>query len=151
VAAIAAAIIILLLALLLIRRQRRARWRQAAQVAVGEASTLLTTVITGLPMLSEPSQAATTWSRVENLGAPLHRRLQALVASAPDELTSQVAAGADRSLEALRAAVEADRTLRLGPPPPTNEQLRYAEAVLRQRAAEFEQAIADLDRVANPV
>jgi hypothetical protein len=53
----------------------------------------------------------------------------------------------DRALQALRAAVDADRALRLGPPPPTAEQLGYSSAVIRQRSADFEQALADVDRL----
>lgn len=147
IGAIAAAIVVLLLALLLLRRQRRARWNQDAQIAVQEGSRLLTTVIKGLPTLAEPQAAATMWSRVETLGAPLHRRLQVLVTSAPDQVTAEAARAADRALEALRAATDSDRGLRLGPPPATQEQLGYSAAVLRQRAAELEQAIAELDRV----
>jgi hypothetical protein len=147
IGAIAAAIVVLLLALLLIRRQRRARWNQDAQIAVQEGSRLLATVINGLPTLAEPQAAAAMWSRVETLGAPLHRRLQTLATAAPDQATGEAAKGADRALEALRAATDSDRALRLGPPPPTQEQLGYSAAVLRQRAADLEQAIGELDRV----
>jgi hypothetical protein len=135
------------LALLLIRRQRRARWNQDAQMAVQEGSRLLTTVINGLPTLAEPQAAAAMWSRVETLGAPLHRRLQALASSAPDKVTADAAVTADRALEALRAATDSDRALRLGPPPPTQEQLGYSSAVLRQRATDLERALGELDQL----
>jgi hypothetical protein len=111
---------------------------------------LLATVINGLPTLAEPQAAATMWSRVETLGAPLHRRLQGLVNSAPDQATASAALAADRALEALRAATDSDRALRLGPPPPTPEQLGYSSAVLRQRAADLEQALGELDQVTRP-
>jgi hypothetical protein len=135
---------------LLARRQRRQRWNQDAQVAIQEGSRLLATVINGLPTLAEPQAAATMWSRVETLGAPLHRRLQGLVNSAPDQATASAALAADRALEALRAATDSDRALRLGPPPPTPEQLGYSSAVLRQRAADLEQALGELDQVTRP-
>jgi hypothetical protein len=147
IAAITATIVVIFLALLIVRRQRRGRWNQDAQIAVQEGSRLLATVINGLPALAEPQAAAAMWSRVETLGAPLHRRLQALASSAPDKATGEAARTADRALEALRAATDSDRALRLGPPPPTQEQLGYSSAVLRQRAADFEQAIGELDQL----
>jgi hypothetical protein len=69
-----------------------------------------------------------------------------LATDAPNERDRIIITRVDQDLQSLRSAVEADRALRLGPPPPTSEQLGYSEAVIRQRAADFEQSLGDLDR-----
>jgi hypothetical protein len=139
------ALAIIGLVLFLLRRRSRQDWRTQARAADAEASNILGSVTRGLATLQDPSAAARTWSDVEARGSQLHGRLQALAARPPDDRSGIIVGRLDQSLQALRAGVEADRDMRLGPPPPTEEQLRYSEAVIRQRAAEYEQAIRELD------
>jgi hypothetical protein len=143
---VVAVLLIIGLLVLLLRRRARQQWRERARGAAAEASSLLGVLTAGLAVLDEPSRAARTWSDLETRGAHLHGRLQALAADAPDQGDGAVIGPLDRSLQSLRGAVEADRSLRLGPPPPTPEQLGYSEAVIRQRAADFEQSVGDIDR-----
>ncbi len=146
VAIIVAALLIIALILLLLRRRGRAQWREQARGASAEGASLLALLMAGLAALDEPARAARTWSDFEARGAHLHGRLQALATGARDERDGAAVNGVDRDLQSLRSAVEADRGLRLGPPPPTTEQLGYSEAVIRQRTADFEQSLGDLDR-----
>jgi hypothetical protein len=128
-------LLIIGLLLFLLRRRARQQWRERARRTAGEASSLLGVLTAGLAVLNEPTTAARTWSD-----------LQALAADAPNERDRIIITRVDQDLQSLRSAVEADRALRLGPPPPTTEQLGYSEAVIRQRAADFEQSLGDLDR-----
>jgi hypothetical protein len=60
---------------------------------------------------------------------------------APDD-ASKAAAGNVRSrLDELASALEADRALRLGSPPPSSEQLAYSTALIRQQAEQLQGAL----------
>jgi hypothetical protein len=61
--------------------------------------------------------------------------------SAPDE-ASRAAAGALRGrLDDLASALEADRALRLGSPPPSPEQLSYSTALIRRQADQVQDVL----------
>jgi len=146
VAALVAVLVIIGMLVFLLRRRRRQQWRLEGRGAAAEASSLLGVLNSGLAGLDDPARAARTWSDLESRGARLHARLQALAGTAPDAVSGAAIAGLNRDLQTLRAAVDADRAVRLGPPPPTAEQLGYSSAVIRQRAADFEQSLGELDR-----
>jgi hypothetical protein len=59
---------------------------------------------------------------------------RSLERDAPDDRTTAEAARVRAGLEELADALEADRTLRLASPPPTEEQLAYSTALIRQQA-----------------
>jgi hypothetical protein len=60
---------------------------------------------------------------------------------APDD-PSRAAAGTVRAgLDELAATLETDRTLRLSTPPPSQEQLAYSTALIRQHVEELERAL----------
>jgi hypothetical protein len=143
---VVAVLLIIGLIVLLLRRRGRQQWRERARSGAAEASSLLGLLAGGLAALDEPTRAARTWADLEARGAHLHSGLQALVADAPSERDRSIVGLLDQNLQSLRSAVAADRALRLGPPPPTTEQLGYSEAVIRQRSADFEQSLGDLDR-----
>jgi hypothetical protein len=150
VAAIILALLIILLIIYLVRRRRRQDWESQARAASAEATGLLDSVNRGLATLQDPSAAARTWSDVEARGSRLHRRLDSLTARPPDHRLGVAVEHADQALQALRASVQSDSGLRLGPPSPTPDQLRYSEAVIRQRTTDFEQAMRDLDDLIRP-
>jgi len=143
----AVAILILLgLVVFLLNRQRGSkRWHDQAMQAAAEGRSVLALATHGLATLDQPASAARTWSDLEAQGAQLHQRLQALSRRPPEDWLGAAVARTDQSLQGLRSATDADRALRLGPPPPTSEQLGYSEAVVRQRAADFEQDLGGLD------
>jgi hypothetical protein len=101
-------------------------------------------VTRGLATLDQPAAAAQTWAEADDYGGRLHSRLLPLLANPPNAPLAAAASTTDRGLQALRAAVDSDRGLRLGPPPPTESQLSYSEAVVRERATEFNQAVDEL-------
>jgi hypothetical protein len=145
VAIVLAVVLIVLVILLLVRRRGREQWETNARGAAAEASSLVGVVTQGLTSLDEPAAAARTWSAVETRGARLHDRLRGLAQRPPDEQDGAVVNRMDQSLQSLRSALDADRSLRVGPPPPTAEQLGYSTAVVRQRLADFEQSSGQLE------
>jgi FtsZ-interacting cell division protein ZipA len=60
---------------------------------------------------------------------------------APDEHATAQAERVRSALEELAAALEGDRTLRLASPPPTEEQLAYSTALVRQQAEEVRRVL----------
>ena len=146
VGAIAVAVLLVVIVVLLMRRRGSGQWRDEAVQAAAEGRSVLGLTTHGLATLDQPAFAAQTWSDLDAQGAQLHQRLQGLARKTPpDEWAGSAVTRLDHALQALRSSVEADRALRLGPPPPTAEQLGYSEAVVRQRATDFEQALANLD------
>ena len=57
----------------------------------------------------------------------------ALEAGAPDDAARAEAAGLRTELDELSRTLETDRALRLGSPPPGDEQLAYSSALIRQQ------------------
>jgi hypothetical protein len=144
IAAIVVLLVVILLVVLLMRRRAHDQWREDARGVVAEARHLSQVVTSGLATVGQPAAAAQTWAEVESEGFQVHSRFLALMAKPPTPQAGGAVATADRSLQALRAAVESDRAMRLGPPPPTEAQLSYSEAVVRERATEFNQAVDEL-------
>lgn len=100
--------------------------------------------------LDQPAAAAAMWADLERLSSHLHVRLQTLQRKPPDASSGDAVSIADRSVQALRSAIESDRSLRLGPPAPTAEQLGYSAAVIRERATELDQALDELVAAVTP-
>jgi hypothetical protein len=66
---------------------------------------------------------------------------RSLEASAPDD-AAKVATGEVRArLDDLTQALESDRRLRLGSPPPTDEQLSYSTSVIRQQVEQLQSSL----------
>ncbi|MBA3267446.1 MAG: hypothetical protein H0T70_04205 [Acidimicrobiia bacterium] len=146
VGAIAVAVLLVVIVVLLMRRRGSGQWRDEAVQAAAEGRSVLGLTTHGLATLDQPAFAAQTWSDLDAQGAQLHQRLQGLARKTPpDEWAGSAVTRLDHALQALRSSVEADRALRLGPPPPTAEQLGYSEAVVRQRATDFEQNVQALE------
>lgn len=57
---------------------------------------------------------------------------------APDDRASVAAAQVRAGLDELAEALEADRTLRLASPPPSEEQLGYSTALIRQQVGQLQ-------------
>jgi hypothetical protein len=60
---------------------------------------------------------------------------------APDDTSRRAAANVRSRLDQLAAALEADRTLRLSTPPPSDEQVAYSSALIRQQAEQLQAAL----------
>ena len=65
---------------------------------------------------------------------------RSLEGRAPDDVSKAAAANVRARLEELAAVLESDRTLRLGSPPPSAEQLSYSTALIRQQAEQLQGA-----------
>ena len=63
---------------------------------------------------------------------------QTLETRAPDDLSKRAAGRLRVQLAELAAALETDRALRLGSPPPSTEQLSYSTALIRQQVNELQ-------------
>lgn len=144
IAAIVGLLLIILIVVLLMRRRAHDQWREDARNATTEARQFSQVVTRGLAGLTQPAAAAQTWGEVDLLGTRLHSRFLGLMAKPPDPQSGGAVSTADRALQALRSAVESDRGLRVGPPPPTDAQLGYSEAQIRERVTEFNQAVDEL-------
>ena len=63
---------------------------------------------------------------------------QSLEARAPDDPSKAAAAQVRGRLDDLAATLESDRTLRLGSPPPSPEQVSYSTALIRQQIEQLQ-------------
>jgi len=66
---------------------------------------------------------------------------RALETSAPDDHSRASVSNVRARLEELAKALEADRTLRLGTPPPSEEQVSYSTALIRQQVEQLQGAL----------
>ena len=66
---------------------------------------------------------------------------RSLEGRAPDDVSKAAAANVRSRLDELASALEADRALRLGSPPPSSEQLSYSTALIRQQAEQLQGAL----------
>ena len=66
---------------------------------------------------------------------------RSLEARAPDDTSQAAAARVRERLDELAAALQADRTLRLGSPPPSEEQLSYSTSLIRQQVEQLQSAL----------
>ena len=80
------------------------------------------------------AQGSVVTGRVQALAG----EAQALEAHAPDD-SSRMEAGRLRArLDELAATLETDRKLRLGSPPPSQDQIVYSDALIRQQAEQLQ-------------
>jgi hypothetical protein len=69
---------------------------------------------------------------------------QSLESRAPDDSSRAAAANVRARLDELASTLESDRALRLGSPPPSEEQLAYSTALIRQQAGQLQGALRPL-------
>jgi hypothetical protein len=80
------------------------------------------------------AQGSVVTGKIEALAS----EARALESSAPDDASRAAAANVRSRLDELASTMQSDRALRLGSPPPTNEQLTYSTAVIRQQAEQLQ-------------
>jgi hypothetical protein len=66
---------------------------------------------------------------------------RSLESSAPDDPSRAAAANVRARLDELASTLQSDRVLRLSSPPPSEEQLAYSTAVIRQQAEQLQGAL----------
>jgi hypothetical protein len=80
------------------------------------------------------AQGSLVTGRVQALAS----EAQSLEGRAPDDRSRTAAAQMRMRLDELAGTLEADRTLRLGSPPPSQEQLSYSTALIRQQVEQLQ-------------
>jgi hypothetical protein len=83
------------------------------------------------------AQGSVVTGQVQALAA----QAQTLEARAPDDLSRRAAGRLRAQLAELAAALETDRALRLGSPPPSAEQVSYSTALIRQQVKELQDVL----------
>jgi len=73
--------------------------------------------------------------------AALAADARSLEASAPDAAAKAATADVRAKLDDLTQALESDRKLRLGSPPPSEEQLSYSTSVIRQQVEQLQRSL----------
>ena len=132
---VVAAVVVLGLIVAAVQRQRsiaRARARALQQVIV--AAHQLADAAMAIPGGNDPAAVTVWWRLVEAHQATLVAALAALEQLPPNDRVAPALADIGRTHDALRAAVATDRNLRIGAPAPTDEQLAYSAATIRERA-----------------
>jgi hypothetical protein len=66
---------------------------------------------------------------------------RSLAANAPDDASKASSTEVQARLEELAEALDADRRLRLGSPPPSAEQLAYSTSVIRQQVKQLQDSL----------
>jgi hypothetical protein len=97
-----------------------------------------------VPSNADPSTVAAWWQMVDGQDAALTASLSSLKPVNGEDRLSAVTAGVDDARHNVRDAITADRTVRIGPPSPTPDQLGYSAAVIRERAIVLRHAADDL-------
>jgi hypothetical protein len=132
------------------RNRQRTHWSSSAQVVAADALALSSAVEQGIPLLRNPTSAAQVWVDLNNRAGRVRSGLGTLAAASPDPRAGAAATRVSQAVESLVSAIDTDRGLRMGPPPPTEEQLSYSEALLSQRAVEVGRAARDLEAAVTP-
>jgi hypothetical protein len=83
------------------------------------------------------AQGSVVTGRIEALAS----EARSLESSAPDDPSRAAAANVRTRLDELASTLESDRALRLSSPPPSEEQLAYSAAVIRQQAEQLQGAL----------
>jgi len=80
------------------------------------------------------AQGSVVTGKIEALAS----EARALESSAPDDPSRAAAANVRARLDELASTMQSDRALRLSSPPPTEEQVAYSAAVIRQQAEQLQ-------------
>ncbi|HEY6378505.1 MAG TPA: hypothetical protein VI316_04915 [Candidatus Dormibacteraeota bacterium] len=132
---IAAAVAVAGLIVVAVRQQRQVahvRAHSLQQVIV--AAHQLAGAAMSIPPGNEPTAVSLWWRLMEAHEATLTIDLSMLAQLPPDDRRASARAEVSGAQDALRAAVATDRSVRVGPPAPTDENLAYSAAIVRERA-----------------
>ena len=145
-----AAVLILVLVVALRRRSERKSWWTRADDLVRDGRALVDVGTAG-PAGADPQQEIAHWGTVEQRTQALANEVQTVLASGPpDDGTRATVAGLGQAVADYLAALRTSRTLRIGPPAPTAEQLQYADAESNQRIAIVRANLDQLDQLVVP-
>jgi hypothetical protein len=149
VAIVVVAGIIGLVAVLASRRRRRAlaAWRSESETALDDAHLSVSLLPASAEDVVDQAHWRSVRERVEQAALALERAATA----APGEEEARATRHTAESLRGLVFALEASRLLRDAPVAPTADQLMEADSALRERRADVDASLAELDRLVRPV
>jgi hypothetical protein len=123
---------VLLIGVVVARASRHSRWMTAARGVVDDGHALVDLGSAG-PAAAAPAQEMAHWDLLEQRGAAMAARLAAATKAALNSTDRSALASLTSVLTKYRNALHTSRTLRIGPPAPTPDQLQYADADTTQQ------------------
>jgi hypothetical protein len=140
------ALLALVLGVALRRRSERKSWWARADALVHDGRALVDLGTAG-PAGADPQQEVAHWGTLEQRTQALANEVQEVLGSGPpDDVTRAAVAGLGQAVADYLAALRTSRTLRIGPPAPTPQQLQYADAESGQRLAVVRANLDQLDQ-----
>lgn len=144
-----AALAVLIAVVVVRRRSERAAWWSSVD-ALGRETQALVDLGTAGPASTEPAPQVAHWATLEQRTEALVAGIRTATAGAPDDEARGVLSGLDGAVGSYLTALQTARTLRIGPPAPTAEQVQYADAESAQRLANVRGALGPLDTLVAP-
>jgi hypothetical protein len=145
-----AAVLILVLVIALRRRSERNSWWTRADDLVHDGRALVDVGTAG-PAGADPQAQIAHWGTLEQRAQSLSNEVDAVLGSGPpDDATRASVAGLGQAVSDYMGALRSSRTLRIGPPAPTAEQLQYADAEANQRIAVVRANLDQLEQLVVP-
>jgi hypothetical protein len=138
------------LAIALHRRSERKEWWTRTDALVRDGRALADLGAAG-PAGADPQQQVAHWSTLDQRTQALATEVEAVLAARPPDDPSRAAvAGLGQAVADYQGALRTSRTLRIGPPAPTAEQLQFADAESNQRLAVVRANLSQLDQLVGP-
>ena len=144
------AVLVLVLIVAARSRSQRAAWWTRADALVHDGRSLVDLGTAG-PAGADPQQQIAHWGTIEQRAQAFANQIQALSADGvPDDVVRDALGGLGQATADYLAALRTLRTLRIGPPAPTADQLQYADAESGQRLAIVRATLDQLDQLILP-
>ncbi len=145
-----AAVLVLVLVIALRRRSERNSWWARADALVHDGRALVDVGTAG-PAGADPQQQVAHWGTLEQRTQSMANEVEAVLGSGPpDDATRASVAGLGQAVSDYLGALRTSRTLRIGPPAPTPEQMQYADAESNQRLAVVRANLDQLEQLVVP-
>ena len=143
------ALVALIVVVMVRRRSERSTWWSDVDGVGRQGQTLVDLGAAG-PASADAQQQVAHWATLEQRTLELAAAVTASTAGAPDDAARAVLANLDQAVGTYLAALRTSRTLRIGPPAPSPEQLQFADAESSQRLANVRGMLGQLDQLVAP-
>ena len=145
-----AAVLVLVLIVALRSRSQRADWWTHADALLQDGRSLVDLGTAG-PAGPDPQQQVAHWATIEQRAQAFVNEIQAQSTNGvPDDVVRGALGGLSQATADYLAALRTLRTLRIGPPAPTADQMQYADAESGQRLAIVRATLDQLDQLILP-
>jgi len=145
-----AAVLVLVLIVALRRRSERSAWWARADALVHDGRAVVDLGTSG-PAGADPQQEIAHWGTIEQRTQALANEVQTVLGSGPPDDASRAALGGlAQAVADYLGALRTSRTLRIGPPAPTPNQIQYADAESNQRLAIVRANLDQLEQLVVP-